>query len=205
MILKRFDFGEFLDELENAGLVSPDYSTVGFAGGETALLPDSCINAAKTKGYRIGALTNAVKFDDRLIDGKCSIGPVSIDAGTKETYHRVKGMDAFDEVWKNIRKYRDSGLSFTAKYIFLAENCNETDISGFISKVADAGIPSVHISANWDEPCPFSDEQLELIINMIVTLEKYSVLVYIDPRFETRYSSEVFARIKGRYHHMRSE
>jgi len=67
-------------------------------------------------------LTNGLEYDDeikqRMLNGT-GILNVSIDAGTRETFYLVQGIDAFERVVDNLRKYStDKKGNLYLKYIF---------------------------------------------------------------------------------------
>ena len=58
---------------------------------------------------------------------------VSLDAGTKETFAKVKGVDCFSRVIDNLEKYAQTGGIVELKYILLhGVNTNEVDIDNFL-------------------------------------------------------------------------
>ena len=107
------------------------------------------------------------KFTEYLKTGRVQKVQASIDAGTPETYHKVKGLDAFDKVRENFKKY---GLKdhkdFILKYIFLEGlNDNEADVDGFIDFCKDVGCKKFTISSDLFKP--FTPEMKTLIIRML--------------------------------------
>ena len=102
-------------------------------------------------------MTNASKFDDYLADcisgGRCIIC-VSVDAGTHETYAKVKGIDCFEKVRDNLKKYSNIDRGVVAlKYIFLPNvNDNEDDIMGFIELCCKLNPGFVYLSFDLNYP-----------------------------------------------------
>jgi MoaA/NifB/PqqE/SkfB family radical SAM enzyme len=89
-------------------------------------------------------LTNGFKFDNDLFL-KMENYPVrllvSIDAGTRETYARIKGFDCFDKVCENLKRYASSkqGL-IMLKYVFVSGlNDFEKDVDGFVKLCDETG------------------------------------------------------------------
>jgi pyruvate-formate lyase-activating enzyme len=63
---------------------------------------------------------------------------VSLDSGTKETCYKVKGVNCFEKVLKNIRRYRADGAKIELKYIVIEGlNDSQEDIDGFAEIAAD--------------------------------------------------------------------
>ena len=98
-------------------------------GGEPTLNPffEDCVNWIEKQGYFQRINTNAeentdagivsatIGRDSKLLgqkateaalkEGNASLR-VSIDAGTKECFHRMKGHEHYETVWDNIKQYR---------------------------------------------------------------------------------------------------
>jgi coenzyme F420-reducing hydrogenase delta subunit len=73
----------------------------------------------------------------------------SVDAGTAETYRRIKGRPMLDRVWKSLAEYaaldRDR---VTAKYIVMESNRSAEEIDEFFRRAQEAGVRSFIASAN---------------------------------------------------------
>lgn len=102
--------------------------------------------------YSVTFYTNAVKYDARLAASlKMSShnkAIISIDCGTAETYYAVKGVNAFDQVVSNLYEYRRNSNQLVLKYILLDVNCNNRDVSGFITLCKNLNIAEIDISAD---------------------------------------------------------
>ncbi len=81
---------------------------------------------------------------DGLKDNSMSV-QISPDAGTDETYTRIKRQSNFNKVWDNIRKYAVYPDMLFVKYIFFSMNANETDVKMFIEKCKEAGVKNIVI------------------------------------------------------------
>lgn len=79
-------------------------------GGEPTLNPffEDCVNWIEKQGYFQRINTNAIEYskatEAALKEGNASLR-VSIDAGTKECFHRM-GHEHYETVWDNIKQYR---------------------------------------------------------------------------------------------------
>jgi molybdenum cofactor biosynthesis enzyme MoaA len=91
---------------------------------------------------------------------------ISVDAGTRETFKRIKGIDAFDKVWENIKKYYDFGSRMLLKYIFVDENSNDTDVERFIKNVVNIGVSNIAIDRDAFRSRLYSQEQKYLMVKM---------------------------------------
>lgn len=67
---------------------------------------------------------------------------ISIDAATRETYLKIKNVDAFDRVWRHATEYaRVGGERVVAKIVISRQNFHEVD--RFMDMVEQAGIKRV--------------------------------------------------------------
>lgn len=96
------------------------------SSGEIAIHPHHDRIMKFLKGKTATFYTNCIKFDEdiaqNLNDNPNSAINLSIDAGTRETWHKVKGIDNFDRVTENLSKYFVKTThpgQITLKYIIL--------------------------------------------------------------------------------------
>ena len=80
--------------------------------------------------------TNSVRYSEPLADflksGLVKI-VTSIDAGTEETFKKVRGRTKFTEVFQNLRKYSQIDPNkITIKYILTDENKSERELENFV-------------------------------------------------------------------------
>ena len=80
--------------------------------------------------------TNSVRYSEPLADflksGLVKI-VTSIDAGTEETFKKVRGRTKFTEVFQNLRKYSQIDPNkITIKYILNDENKSERELENFV-------------------------------------------------------------------------
>src|SRR5260370_16965640 len=96
-----------------------------------------------------GILLN-VKRGQELIDAGLDEYRLSMDGATRETYAQVRGVDAFDKIWRNVRGFIDMeeeqqaskpavSLWFTA----MKENLHE--LPGLIDLAYEHGIREIHL------------------------------------------------------------
>jgi len=110
-----------------------------FSTGEFFARPDAgdICNYLAGLDCKVSMTTNASIYSEPFMNliktGKADYAVVSVDAGTSETFRKVKGRDAFSNVVSNLEKYSKEGLKIDLKYIFMQEiNDNKKDIDGFI-------------------------------------------------------------------------
>ena len=88
---------------------------------------------AKKKRMKVGLFTNGIMIDDEVMNALMGMEYVniSLDAGSRESYLKLKGSDQFHMVLSNIRtldairKERDSRLEITVGYILNRNNYRE--------------------------------------------------------------------------------
>jgi sulfatase maturation enzyme AslB (radical SAM superfamily) len=78
----------------------------------------------------------------------------SIDAGTRETYFRVKGRDLFEKVFANLLEWKHRGSLVTLKYIVKTENADAADLEEFVSRAHALGPVSVILDIDFQDPEP---------------------------------------------------
>jgi pyruvate-formate lyase-activating enzyme len=107
------------------------------------------IEIAKRNNWWLSVFTNASVYMKELeeISNRASLN-VSVDAGTAETFAKVKGVNCFGKVCENLQKYRDNGIKIDLKYIMLEGiNDNQADVIGFI-ELAKKINAEIYISCN---------------------------------------------------------
>jgi hypothetical protein len=152
-----------LKALLQRGFLNPK-GHADWSGGEPTLNPEFPEISAflDQTGMTQTLHTNAVVFSEaviRIVPSSLQRMYVSVDAGTRETYRRIKGLDAFDRVWQNLARYtRVGGRRIIAKMILLRENLNE--VTEFVRHAEEAGIQIV--IADLDQlDTKVSDDEVE--------------------------------------------
>ncbi|MBQ2645121.1 radical SAM protein [bacterium] len=124
---------------------------IGFGGGEPAILDEfePMVNLLIDAGLdNIRVHSSGIKFSPAMARG-ISKGilnvVVSPDAGTPETYLKIKNVNAFDKVWENIRKYAEAqtenrGLARTKYIIIPGVNDTYEEIDKWYELTYDAGV-----------------------------------------------------------------
>ena len=152
-----------------------DSTIISYAAGEITILPNLDVLLKETMPYPKVIATNALIYDRAIAELPRVIHmSVSVDAGTRETYAKVKGKDAFDLVWKNIKLYKASGIKMICKYIFIPENSNEADVDGFIERACDIGV-EVEIAMDFYRKEWHNPELIRYIERMIKLCNKHGV------------------------------
>lgn len=140
--------GELLD-LEIYNILLSDLYKMGVesivfsGGGEPLTHPDfrDFVLSASAYGFRLGMITNGIDLDKYfdLIPNFVFI-KVSLDAGTRKTYLKVKGSDSFNKVIQNIIRTVDKTF-INVGFILTEENAHEVfDIGHLLNEAGTISI-----------------------------------------------------------------
>lgn len=145
------DFRYLLDQFPHVVHLSLN----GF--GEPLMSPilwDAVAHARRERPWcKVLLYTNGMLLDDHKIRAALGSGlselNVSLDAGTRDVYHRVRRGGNWDRVLGNIRRFvemrRDSGKRFPRMGLnFVMLNDNEGDLPHFIRLAAELGVDYVN-------------------------------------------------------------
>jgi molybdenum cofactor biosynthesis enzyme MoaA len=129
-------------------------------GGEPTLNPD--FDDLFHAFHRIGALqwlhTNAVRvprgLDDIEVDEDRLRILCSLDAGTADTYRKIKKRDRFETVVRNLRAYRDLGARVVLKYIVVSGNAVESEARQFVDIAEEIGVATIITDVDYNAPVP---------------------------------------------------
>lgn len=150
-----------LNELKNRNLILPNCLFI-IGGGEPTEFPPGELESLLYMGLmtesNIVVLTNAIIYSESIaktISVAKSELKVSVDAGTKETFEKIKRVKAFDKVWGNLAKYvkatKDNPLGrVQIKYIVVpGVNDNIEEAKAFIKKCFDIGCKHIEIAIEY--------------------------------------------------------
>jgi pyruvate-formate lyase-activating enzyme len=131
---KRVDL---LLELEKRGLADPAFTVISLSDGEIAVDPKRANLYKLIERYKSWIYTNAGIYSEEiavLLKKGLTHIVVSIDAGTPETFTKVKGIDAYIKVCENLKKYAAIAPRLVRlQYIYLPNrNDDIKDIDGFV-------------------------------------------------------------------------
>ena len=90
------------------------------------------------------------KRGQMLIDAGLDEYRLSMDGSTPETYARVRGVDAFDKIWRNVRAFialqKEQNASKPAVSLwFTAMRENLHELTGLVELAGDSGVPEVYL------------------------------------------------------------
>lgn len=152
----------------------------------------------KTK-WDIVLLSNFSIYKDKLAllfeSGRIIKAVTSLDAGTRETFKKIKQVDAFDKVVNTLRKYNFRNTKLVVKYIFLKDvNDNETDVDQFYDIAKEIGAV-ISLSGDANEHFTrYTEKMRELVLRIIKKAKHDGVIVeanssYIHPA-DTKFINE---------------
>jgi MoaA/NifB/PqqE/SkfB family radical SAM enzyme len=143
-------------------------------GGEPLTNPDveRFINRLYGNGVHVGLITNGILLG-RINPQNCEWVGVSVDAGTKETYEKLKKGDYFDLVIHNIEQVVKTqgrvslpGKGHGVNYKFVMHPGNVREVYEASRLARELGCRSIHIRpyavAFKGEGIPFTEEDIEI-------------------------------------------
>jgi len=146
---------------------------VGLSDGEPTLNPElnEILDLVEKQKWTCSITSNAsvynAKIASLLRQGRLSLH-VSLDSGTAETFAFIKGMNLFDRVVGNLKKYGSATRehSITFKYIILdGINDNNDDIDGFLEVAAELNA-RVHVANDAHYRVPLSDRAINACVEL---------------------------------------
>lgn len=134
---------------------------ITIAGGEPTIIREfeELLNLLLDYGVKdIRLNTNGIKYSKTVEKGLKS-GVISlvtsVDAGTKETFKKIKKVNCYDKVWQNIKNYAKAQIKdyqVKAKFIIIPGiNHTKEEIDGWLkkSKEADLKYVALDVELNW--------------------------------------------------------
>ena len=150
-----------LKELFKKKLFHPN-GEITFAGGEPTILNefDDIINILLKNGVnRITVHSSGIKLskgiEKGIKEGKLSVC-LSADAGSSETFYKVKRVNKFNKFWQNVEKYaqaqpQDKNTLVETKFIIIPGiNDNKQEIEKWFSLNLAYGIKSIVVDIEND-------------------------------------------------------
>ncbi len=179
---KSATFPEVMEYLEQNNLIHPD-AIIEIGTGEICVNPRQNEIFDVADNYFTFLFTNAGIYSERIAaqikNGNALQLLVSVDAGTEETFRKVKGTPAFKNVRENLKKYRRFGNSIYIKYVFLPGiNDTDEDVDGFIALAKEVDVREITISRNFEDGFAALPKQtLNMIQRMIVSARENRIPV----------------------------
>ncbi len=198
----RHLLGMVIQSCKENGLLAEDYSVILSTAGEPTLHPKRKEFYEAFDGAELVVNTNGSIFDVDLFEtlqNKRTLIVCSIDAGTPETYEKIKGAPFYEKVKKNIEKYTEALMGIVALKYLVVPGVNDKleDIEGFVRFVEETGAIFVIISVDYYSVNRVTEHTKTMINKMRKLLEKKEILCVPYTTWETveysRMMKELFA------------
>jgi len=142
---------------------------ITWGGGEPVLLKnfdhifEKFMNSVDPKFDDVRVYSNSIIYNKNIhkyLDEKKIILTTSTDAGTQETFEKVRGVKkGFLSIFKNLQKYnQNNNGKIIIKYILTDENYKKTEIDSFIKLIIDHKL----INCNFEISTDYKFENLDL-------------------------------------------
>ena len=101
----------------------------------------------------------------QIMDALSNSNSKGMDAGTLETFYKIKGVDCYGRVCDNLRKYAtQTDNAIMLKYVFLPGiNDNKIDVNGFFELATELNIANVLISYDFNEGENLNEIMIEMV------------------------------------------
>ena len=158
--LKTYNIFPIIKDMFDKGIIKRG-GAIGFGGGEPTILPefDKLISLFLKNGFtNMRVPSSGIKYSNIIAKG-ISTGQlsvvVSIDSSSRDTYKKIKQVDTFNTVCKNLNKYAKAQKSIAgviSKYIIIPEvndTYNEIDNWLKFNKENDIRVVVIDIENSW--------------------------------------------------------
>lgn len=150
-INEKYESLKIIKRLLEEGCIDTHFN-IDFGGGEPTLLPNlkEYLEFGYAHGCRQLLNTSGILFHESIYEGLKQGNltvQISPDAGTAETYKKIKRQNGFEQVWRNIGKYCDYADNVLIKYIVFSYNSSHQEIDAFITQCKRHGVKDIRVSA----------------------------------------------------------
>ena len=146
-------------------------TSIAFAGGEPTIAPDFAeilrlfddFGSKRLIVYSNSLVLSAPVLE--LLPKNDALELVtSVDAGTAETFARIKGVDRFDRIWANLRAYANVSPRVAVKMVVMPDNRYE--VGDFVDLAVENGIRDVRYDVDFCD-METSDEIVDAVARLI--------------------------------------
>jgi molybdenum cofactor biosynthesis enzyme MoaA len=155
-----YDVLPVLRSLIDQGQLAPD-AIVYWGGGEPVLLKhfDEIVDLLAQHGTSQGINTNGTVYSPTIYRHLCHNAKlrivISLDAGSRETFMKIKGVDVFDKVCENLKVYAAGGRNnVSLKIVFTNDNANSADVRGILQALAQTKVPRLILDVDTEDSSP---------------------------------------------------
>ena len=179
-----------LQQFQDVGLLGENYSVCLSTAGEPTIHPDRKEFYEASNGAELIVNTNGYVFDPDLYETmnlKKVLLICSVDSGTPETYHKVKGVDGFVRMKENLSHYAQASIGIVAlKYIFVP-GLNDTlnDVEGFVNLCIDVNATFVLVAMDYFSVNQVSEHTHNMISYLNQKLSDLHILCVPYTGYET--------------------
>lgn len=165
-----------LKELKKQNIFA-DKVAVSMVGGEPTILKEfkDLLKFFIKNKFSVNILSNGILYEKLITkainNNKDSYLSISLDCGYAETFKRIKGVDKFNDVIKNIKRYinetKENSYRVMIKYILLeGVNDNKEEIDKWIQVCSELGVTNYFLSIEFCHSARSEKEISENIHNM---------------------------------------
>ncbi|MCC7373487.1 MAG: radical SAM protein [Verrucomicrobiales bacterium] len=158
LVSSDYDIYTVCEDMIRKGWLGAD-ATIFWAGGEPTAFRrfDETFRMLSDFGtVRHQIYTNAVRTSAPLVEAlnaRQVMAVCSLDAGTRETYAKVKGRDLFHRAVQTCANYAATGGDFSLKYICLNNNSGREDLDGFLEIAQRLRIRTILLDTDYAYNC----------------------------------------------------
>ncbi len=149
----------------SSGFLSPQ-AEVFWGGGEPTLMPGfgDLLQLILEYGPWVTLTTNGTRFNHTLAKTPLANLTIicSVDAGTRETYRKLKQGDQYEAVWENLADYAAGGKTLVTKYILVPGNTDSGEIIAFLERSSRVGVH--HVVLDVDAFHPVLTKEMQICI-----------------------------------------
>ncbi len=167
--IRKFSFSQFeplLETLRQRKIINKNTKIVWVAGELSILQQNKIISFFELEKLDYIA-SNAYIYSaeiSEVLKNNHGVLSVSLDAGTPQTYRKVKGVDYWEQVIMSLKNYKSDSIRISLKYILL-EDLNDTyeDISRFIYLAKSLEVEKVVLTRDVTKEIKLTPERMQLI------------------------------------------
>ena len=196
----RRTLGDVITAFKNADLLDPDYNVVLSTAGEPLLHPRRKEFYQAFDGTEFIVNTNGSIYDPDLFEmmmKKQVLLITSVDAGTRETYRKIKGVDGFLKVRSNLSRYAQAAIGIVAlKYLFVPGiNDSSADVDGFIELCMETGATFVIVSIDYFSVSNITEHTRDMVRRLRSALSERQILCVPYTACETNEYNKVMREL----------
>jgi pyruvate-formate lyase-activating enzyme len=191
-----------VSELDRIGLIDRANARVQISTGEITINPHKDFIIDAVKDFKNLFFTNGFVYDEKIsqiLANTKSYVQCGLDAGTPETYKKVKGFDNFNLVINNLARYLEHG-NVVIKYLVMPQiNDGEADFAGIVDIMKKLGRNCLHISRDNNVKTDSGiDEVIKSVARLSALLDENGIKqLYCSPVFTSEHIEKINKYKKG--------